>query len=75
MKKTRKVLKGTVRQIGVLDTKKMELKIFSKTFRVLDLQSFDKKTIYGDDSPIHNQRTVVFDIEKEKIETVIKLVK
>ena len=51
----------------------MELKIFKKTFRVLDIRSFDKTTIYGYDSPIYKTETVTFDIEKEKIETTIKL--
>jgi len=70
---TRKFLKGTVQQIGVLDTINMELKIFSKTFRVLDIRSFDKTIIYGYDSPIHKTKTVTFDIEKEKIEALINL--
>lgn len=70
---TRKFLKGTVQQIGVLDTRNMELKIFRKTFRVLDIRSFDRTTIYGYDSPIHKTETVTFDTEKEKIETLIKL--
>jgi hypothetical protein len=72
---TRKFLKGTFQQIGVVNTKTMELKIFAKKFRVLDLRSFDKTKIYGYDSPIHNTETVTFDIEKEKIETIIKLTK
>ena len=70
---TRKFLKGTVQQIGVLDIRSMELKIFSKTFRVLNICSFDKTTIYGYDSPIYMTETVTFDILKEKIDTVIKL--
>lgn len=43
---TRKFLNGTVQQIAVLDTAKMELKIFRKIFDVLDIRSFDKTTIY-----------------------------
>lgn len=70
---TRKFLKGTVQKIGVLDTKTMELKIFAKTFGVLDLRSFNKTTIYGYDSPIHKTKTVTFEIQNEKIETTIKL--
>ena len=69
----RKILKGTIQQIGILNTKTKELKIFSKTFNVLDLRSFDNHIIYGYDSPIHNTKTVVFDLEKEKVETIIKL--
>ena len=71
---TRIFLKGTVQQIGILDTRTMELKIFAKTFNVLDLRSFDKKTIYGYDSPTHKTKIVTFDIEKEKIGSVIKLI-
>lgn len=70
---TRKFLKGTVQQIGVLDTRNMELKIFKKTFRVLDIRSFEKTTIYGYDSPIHKTERLNFDIEKERVETLIKL--
>lgn len=51
----------------------MELKLFDKTFRVLDIRSFDKTTIFGFDSPIHKTTMVTFHIEKEKIDTVIKL--
>ncbi|MGN6398459.1 MAG: hypothetical protein ACTHMI_23005 [Mucilaginibacter sp.] len=72
---TRKLLKGTVQQIGIIDTKEMVLKIFSKTFRVLDLHSFDKKTIHGYDSPIYNRTSITFDIEAEKIETEINLIR
>jgi hypothetical protein len=70
---TRNFLKGTVQQIGLVDTKTKELKIFSKTFRVLDLRSFDKKVIFGYDSPIHKTTAITFDIEKEKIDTIINL--
>jgi len=69
----RKSWKGTVQQIGIVNTEKMELKIFSKVFRVLDLRSFNKTTISGYDSPIHNQSIVDFNIEQEKIETIIQL--
>jgi hypothetical protein len=68
---TKKFWKGTVQQIGIVDTRKKELSIFSRTFDVLDIRSFDKETIYGYDSPIHNPKTVTFDIEKEKIDRVI----
>jgi hypothetical protein len=70
---TRKFLKGTVQQVGILNTRTMELKIFAKTFRVLDIRSFDKTTIYGYDSPIHTTTTVIFNIENEKIDKIIKL--
>jgi len=70
---TRKFLKGIVQQIGVLDTSSMEFKLFVKTFKVLDIRSFDKTIIYGYDSPIYKTKTVTFDTEKEKMEKIIKL--
>lgn len=70
---TRKFLKGTVQQIGVLNIRNMELKIYKKTFDVLDIRSFNKTMIYGYDSPIYHTKTVSFDIEREKIETIVDL--
>lgn len=64
--------KGTIQQIGIVNVKTKELKIYSKTFAVLDLRTFDKTIVYGYDSPIHKTKTLIFDIEKEKIQTVIK---
>ena len=71
---TRKFL-GTVQQIGIVDTIKGELKIFKKTFDVLDIRSFDKGIVYGYDSPIYKTKTVTFNIEKEKIDKVLRLEK
>lgn len=71
---TRKFL-GTVQQIGIVDTIKGELKIFKKTFDVLDIRSFDKGIVYGHDSPISKTKTVTFNIEKEKIDKVLRLEK
>lgn len=65
--------KGTIQQLGIVDVKHRELKIYSKTFRVLDLQSFEKTIVHGIDSPIYNIETVSFDIETEKVESIIKL--
>ena len=70
---TRQLFKGTVQQIGIVDTQTMELKIFAKTFSVLDLRSFDNKLIYGYDSPIKNTKNVMFEIEEQKIDRIIKL--
>lgn len=70
---TRKFFKGTVQQIGIVDVTKNELKIFSKTFNVLDLRSFHEGIIYGYHSPIHKTKVVDFDTEKEKIDKIIKL--
>ena len=68
----RKIWK-TVQKIGIVNLKTKELKIYSKTFKVLDLRTFDKTIVCGYDSPIHKTKTLVFDIEKEKVATVIKL--
>ena len=51
---TRKLLKGTVQQIGIANIITMEFKIFTKIFRVLDLRSFCGKTIYGYETFIVN---------------------
>ena len=72
---TRKFFSGTVQQIGVVDTKRRELKIFKQTFNVLDLRSFDNGVIYGYDSPIYKTTTLTFDTQKEKIDKVIELPK
>lgn len=71
---TRSLLKGTVQHIGIVDLDVMELKIFAKTFRVLDLCSFDATIISGFDSPIYHTESVSFDIKQEKIESIIKLI-
>jgi hypothetical protein len=70
----KKFFKGTVQQISVLDISKMELKIFSKTFRVIDIRSFHENKIYGYDSPLHKTKTISFDINKESVDKVIKLI-
>lgn len=62
-----------MQQIGIVDVTKNELKIFSKTFNVLDLRSFHEGIIYGYHSPIHKTKVVDFDTEKEKIDKIIKL--
>ncbi len=70
---TRNLLKGTVQQIGIVDTGSLELTLFAETFRVLHIRSFSKTTIYGFDSPIYATTPVTFDIEKEAVDTVIRL--
>lgn len=70
---TRTVLKGTVQQIGILDLRTMELKIFAENFRVLNIRSFENTVIYAYDSPIYQTKKVIFDIKKQKIETKIQL--
>jgi hypothetical protein len=49
------------------------LKIFSKTFDVLDMRSFDKQIIYGYDSTNYKNKIVTFDTTKEKIDKILRL--
>ncbi len=70
---TRKFFKGTIQQIGIVDITTLKLQIFSQIFEVLDLKSFDSKIISGQNSPIHKQSNVIFDIEKEKVDRTIDL--
>lgn len=69
---TRKFLKGTVQQIAVADIETRTLTIYSKTFSVLDLRSFDANNIYGYDSPIYKTQTLSLDLSKMKIDKTIK---
>jgi hypothetical protein len=65
--------KGTVQQIGVVDTRTSKLTIFKKIFRVLDIHNFDKGIIYGIDSPIYMTTPLRFDIVNEEIDKIIIL--
>lgn len=69
----RKAQEGLVQQIGIADSTTMELKIFSKTFRVLDLRSFNGNKILGEDSPRYQTVPLNFDISQEQVETTVKL--
>ena len=57
-------------KIAVADINSWTLTIYSQTFRVLDLQSFEHGIIIGQDSPIHMTTAIQFDTAKEKIEMV-----
>ena len=61
---------GTIQKIGIVDLEHLELKIFEKSFRVLDLRSFEGNIV----SIISNNETFSFDTKRETIETVIKLI-
>jgi hypothetical protein len=71
----KKIFRGTIQQIGVININTFELKIYSKIFNVLDLRSFHEGNIYGYDSPNHNTKTINFDLGLEKIDKVVKLIK
>ena len=64
---SRKLLKGTVQQITILDLTTRELTRYQKTFDVLDLRTFDKNIICGYDSPIYKTKTVTFNLDEERI--------
>lgn len=65
----RTALEGIVQKIGIVDLEQLELKIFEKTFRVLDLRSFKEKFVRAD----YQNTDLSFDIEAEKIEVILKL--
>ena len=54
-------------RLGVVDLTKMELTIFHERFGVLHIRSFDKNLI-------DTRQGKTFDIEKKRIDEVIKLV-
>jgi hypothetical protein len=64
---TKKLLRGTVQQIVILDVVKRELTRYKKTFDVLDLRTFNQNEICGYESPIYKTKTVKFDLLKEGI--------
>ena len=66
--------RGTVQKMGVVDLNTMELIIFSKIFKVLYLRSFDGKIIKAINSPVYKPAHVIFNIENEKTDRVVKLV-
>ena len=68
----KKILKGTVQQIAIADVEKRKLTVYSQTFNVLDLRSFENTNIYGFDSPIHNTKELSLDISKMKIDKTLQ---
>ena len=70
---TRTLWKGTLQQLIVIDLSTGEKITFKRKFDVLDLRSFDKNRVYGYDSPKQKPKTIEFDVDKEKIETKIKI--
>nr|WP_314498775.1 hypothetical protein [uncultured Chryseobacterium sp.] len=65
---TRNALQGTFQQIAVMDMITEKLTVFKRTFRVLDLQSFEESIIKGCDSPVYHPQTVHFNTELEPID-------
>ncbi|MFD2908078.1 hypothetical protein ACFSX9_04945 [Flavobacterium ardleyense] len=65
--------KGIIQHIGLFNIETSVLKIFSKSFTLLDLRSFEQGIIQGFDSPLYKTKTVNFDIESERISQIISL--
>ena len=65
--------KGKIQKIGIFDLEKNTLTKYKKKFRVLNLETFNKNTIKGIDSPIHKSKNIEFNIENEKIEKIIEI--
>lgn len=70
---TRDFTHGTFQQTAVMDMTTKQLKIFKRQFRVLDLQSFEKSMIYACDSPIFNPEKILFDMDQEEIDHLVRL--
>jgi ABC-type phosphate transport system auxiliary subunit len=66
---TRKFL-GTVQQLIVVDVTTREAKRYRETFDVLDLRSFHEGILYGYDSPIHETKTVQFNIQTARTSAI-----
>jgi hypothetical protein len=54
---------GLVQRMSVIDIMKMELRVYSRAFSVVELRSFDGNVIYGVAS---GSKEFVFDIDKEE---------
>ena len=65
---TKKLFKGTVQKIGVVDIKNKELTVFRKTFEIIELNAFHENLIQGINSPMHKSKSLIFNLKKEKID-------
>lgn len=66
---TRTFWKGTCQRLAILNIETNEITTFKQLFEVLDLRSFANNRISGYDSPIHNTKTVDFDLTTAQTET------
>jgi hypothetical protein len=57
-------------KIAVVDLDLNTLTIYSSTFRVLDLKSFENYVVKGLDSPLHMTTQIIFDTSQEKVDKV-----
>ena len=65
--------KGTVQKIAIADILKKEITIYTQTFNVLDIRTFDENIISGYDSPIYKTKVLNLDVTKMEIEVVKKI--
>ena len=65
----RKILKGTIQKLLILNLTNGLIKKYRKSFSVLDIRGFENGVIYGCDSPRHNPKDIEFDMFNEKAES------
>lgn len=65
---TKKLSRGTVQKIGVVDIEKNEITAFRRTFNVIAFSGFDGNEIHGIDSPINKPKPFVFNTKNEKVD-------
>jgi len=65
----RKILKGTIQKLIILNLTNGLVKKFRKSFSVLDIRGFENGIIYGYDSPRHNPKVIEFNMFNEKTES------
>lgn len=64
----RNILQGTFQQIAVMNMITEKPTVFRKTFRVLDLKSFEGSIIKGCDSPLYHPEVVYFNTDLESVD-------
>lgn len=64
----RKLLKGTIQKLVVLNLVNGRIKKFRKSFTVLDIRRFENGIVSGYDSLIHKSKEIKFNVISEEIE-------
>ncbi len=65
----RKIFKGTIQKLIILNLTNGLIKKYRKSFSVLDIRGFENGVIYAYDSPRHNPKEIEFDTINEKTES------
>ncbi|MDQ5911990.1 MAG: hypothetical protein QG568_203 [Patescibacteria group bacterium] len=60
-------------RLGIVDMNENTLTIYKQEFRVLHIKAFIGTKVEGVDSPIHDSKDFVFDIENEDVVSVVPL--